>query len=65
MDTQALRTSLTGRKKSVTQLVEQWEEIPVKKEKVSIWRSSIKSKYYNVIYFNPENSEPEITNITL
>ena len=64
MDTQALRTSLTGRKKSVTQLVEQWEEIPVKKEKVSIWRSSIKSKYYNV-YEYPENSAPEITNITL
>ena len=35
MNTQGLRNSLTGRKKSVVQLVEQWEEIPVKTERVS------------------------------
>ena len=66
MNTQALRNSLTGRKKSVTQLVEQWEEIPVKKERVSKWESIIKSKsLIHIIYFKPENSESEIANITL
>ena len=58
MNTQALRNSLTGRKKSVTQLVEQWEEIPVKKERVSKLKNIIKSKQQLLIHINlkPENS---------
>ena len=55
MCAQFVRDSLPRRKQSVTQLVEQWEEIPAKKERVSdslFHLSFIKCRYF---YFQYEN----------